>query len=851
MKTKTIGRIMFLIGAAILALPAYGQDQERGVLEEIIVTAEKRTANLQDVPVAITAFSSETREEIGILSVQDLTNFTPGLTYSTNLDRITLRGIGRFTNNLASDPGVAVYSDNFYTSSTVEAGISPLFIDRNEVLRGPQGTLYGRNSIGGAINVIAKRPTEEFSAEVRTSLGDYDRSEVGMLLRGPIHENVRYLIGASATKQKEGFFTNVNGGPSEGGVIDDQFYTAQLDMNFGDLDIWLKYQRGTWEQSRRSTTRPSPYDTDFGLNGLGQGTALLPTGSLVPTSLYNTGVGFLPASVVPPNGLSVPLFPAAQPFTATNPGVTNNREFRTNTPFKATLDENDIFVVDMKYHFENVDVRYTGGYQHYLYNQVSDFDGTDRDFYDYTDPFTFVTARVFTSIIQDYTEDKEWMSHEINISSTHSGDLQWLVGLYNYHEEYEQPLYIASPDQANLETPCISFDFASCSGLPTAPNPNRAVYSAETDMKGNDSNAIYGQIDWAFAPEWSTTIGLRYTKDEKDLTESHRVVRWDPTFDGAAVVTDITRLLTANNDVTRNLQNEWDAVTGTLGVQWTPTDDSLAFAKYTRGYKSGGFNSGTINATPSVDEEEIDALEFGLKTTLMDALQINTAFFYYDYQNFQSNVSVVPAGGGPTRSEFLNLDEASSMGLEIETTWAATDALTVLFNYSWQKSEIEDIGRLILDTTDPTAAGPNANPALTLAQLDPVTGSPRVLQDVSGNPLPGSPENKIAINLRYSIELSPGELVLSLSDTWRDEANFSLFNDPGSTADSYNQVDFRVLWLDYADKYTVIGYVQNLLDDDGFDGVIDSRADDGSIYSTGSLTAPRTYGVEFQYRFGE
>src|SRR3990167_11043279 len=150
-----------LIGCAALAFFAF---EERAlaqdaaptgpVLEEVVVTAERREDALQDVPVAVTAFTSATRDEVGIRTIQDMANFTPGLSYSTSLDRISLRGVGRLTNAIGSDPGVAPYNDGFYTSSTVEASKTPMFVDRVEALRGPQGTLYGRPSIGGALAAL-------------------------------------------------------------------------------------------------------------------------------------------------------------------------------------------------------------------------------------------------------------------------------------------------------------------------------------------------------------------------------------------------------------------------------------------------------------------------------------------------------------------------------------------------------------------------------------------------------------------------------------------------------------------------------------------------------------------------
>ena len=152
---------------AKIATTAAAAAASTSTIEELVVTAEKRAQSLQDVPVAVSAFTSERRDLIGITTVTDLTNFTPGLEYNAQNDRNTLRGVGRNTNVHAAEGSVAQYSDGIYTSSTVEAGKTPLFVDRLEVLRGPQGTLYGRNSIGGAINIISKRPTEDPYAEVR------------------------------------------------------------------------------------------------------------------------------------------------------------------------------------------------------------------------------------------------------------------------------------------------------------------------------------------------------------------------------------------------------------------------------------------------------------------------------------------------------------------------------------------------------------------------------------------------------------------------------------------------------------------------------------------------------------
>ena len=184
--------------------------QSTNEIEELVVTAEKREQSLQDVPVAVSAFTDERRELVGINSVQDLTNFTPGLSYSTNNDRIALRGIGRFSNNRSVEGGVALYNDGAYTSSVTAFAQSTLFIERTEALRGPQGTLYGKNAIGGALNIISKRPTDEFYGELRGSYGNYDTKVVEGAASGPLMFGTRGRLAASWSNIGKGTYTNLN-----------------------------------------------------------------------------------------------------------------------------------------------------------------------------------------------------------------------------------------------------------------------------------------------------------------------------------------------------------------------------------------------------------------------------------------------------------------------------------------------------------------------------------------------------------------------------------------------------------------------------------------------------------------
>ena len=176
-----------LAAASAIAIAASGQAiaQEEGEtaeragqeavrkLDSVTVTAVKREQDLSDVPVAVTAYTADIRQELALEDLSDFARFTPSLSFSAGDDRVFIRGVGRQTNTNGSDPGVATYSDGIYDPSTSAVSKGDFFVERVEVLRGPQGTLYGRNSIGGAINVISKRPTDEYSTDVRMTVGNF------------------------------------------------------------------------------------------------------------------------------------------------------------------------------------------------------------------------------------------------------------------------------------------------------------------------------------------------------------------------------------------------------------------------------------------------------------------------------------------------------------------------------------------------------------------------------------------------------------------------------------------------------------------------------------------------------
>ncbi len=866
-------------------------------IEELVVTAEKRSQSLQDVPVAISAYTSEKRDLLGINSVQDMTNFTPGLTYNNSGDRISLRGIGRVSNVQAADGAVAIYSDGVFTSSTFEASKQPLFIDRVEILRGPQGTLYGRNSIGGAINVLSRRPSDQFGGEVRATVGNYDYTALQATVTGPLAEGLDFRINASREKQGKGYFTNtVPGLPSEGNVIDQTYFEVQLAAKFGDhADGWFKISNFNWNNGGgglggRATYTPSPYNTTQENS----------------TNFYlNQGFG---CSGFPTNVVN------ASTTGCVNPAIADPRKFASDTASSVSLDNTIVLAAEYTYHFDNFDVKYIGGGTNYHYTLVQDNDGGPVSRYTipvsafnplipvssqpcaatnlFVAPGACAPLTIFPTAITTYEEDKQWMSHELNFSSKGDGPLQWLGGLYYYREHYRQPVSVQLPNQPQFAKP-----------INGVRNNSLNWYDTRPEFR-DESYAAFGQLDWKFAETLKLTAGLRYSHDHKYGQEEARLIcfaligcgtnpellgSFTPAVDitSAAVGSGIdpatgkllkgvkaaTVIDPASGLAKRLLDASWEATTGTAGLEWTPSRDTLAYAKYSRGYKAGGFNSGITSpvvANPFTDAEHNDAFEIGLKQEFGRSLQVNLAAYYYDYRNFQAPVTTIPTSGGigTAQTVFFNIPKAISKGFEAEINWAPIDHLRLNATYAYTDAYIDQAAGLV-DPTDPTALDAKARPVgLTQAQCsvtpanctrDVYTGRYQQGQNLSGNALPQAPKNKVALNAVYTWEFSPGTLSGSVSYFWRDEQYGTIFQRDYNKAPSWDQVDLRLTWKDAKDRYSIIAYGKNILDDLGYyegntSSRIVGRLPSGlpvvqGISSTYSLTPPRTYGVELQYRF--
>jgi iron complex outermembrane receptor protein len=931
--------------AAALGTAAHAQTKPgstaaaSNTIEELVVTAEKRAQSLQDVPVAVSAFTSERRDLIGITTITDMTNFTPGLEYNAQNDRNTLRGVGRNTNVHAAEGSVAQYSDGIYTSSTVEAGKTPLFVDRVEVLRGPQGTLYGRNSIGGAINIISKRPTEDFYAEVRAQIQNYDHTILEGAVSGPTSiPGVQFRLAAGWERQTEGWLKNtVPGQPDAGNIIDQKIWEGQLKFHFNDkFEGWMKLSGIDWHNdsggpgSKNTITRTTFPD---GTLTPGMPASSFPTFLAANAGLtLNPGYACMPTSatgltnIVTAGGMSL-----AQ--ACTNASQNDPRRFTSDIPFQVKLTGTTIFASEWVYHFDNMDLKYVAGGTHYHYHLSGPA----------TDPLDTAAVTSFQLPFVDgdtvipgalgalgtvnpryafsYEEKENWFSNELNLASTGNGPFQWIVGAYYYKENYTQPVSTTLLEQGAPVTNGPFLTDAVCSftgGVCPALAGNNRIYDDRPELEIT-SKAVFAQIDWAFSDHWKTTLGIRYTEDHKQGQESLRLLCFDvpacagspenftnfiidltqlpsagigglapglPGGPGTPGVSSLTTIDPATGFATRHYNDSWSATTGTAGLQWDPDPDTMAYFRYSRGYKAGGFRIGidtTIGDSPTTNPEHMDAFEIGLKKNFGRTLQTNIALFYDNYENDQVPITIAATNGGIAQANaiFFNVPKAITAGVELEATWQPIDRLQILFNYSYNDAHITS-GSGVVDPVDPTAVQPGAKPVGALTPCaalpadstlcDVFTGNAQRGQDLKGGNLPNVPKNKVAVNVNYTWDLAGGSLTPSVSYVWRDKQYGSIFNRPYYQSPSYDQWDLRLTWKSQDKKYSIIGFVRNLGDTIGYEGgagairnagVVPAHAL-GIVSPTGAatsipvlqgitsqytITPPRTFGVELQYRF--
>ena len=634
-----------------------GSSAESAKLDEIVVTARKKSEVLQDVPMSVAAFDAQELKDRDIHNLDDLSVYVPGLQQGdlAITSRLTLRGVNSGDNN-AFEQSVGTYVDGIYRGRMNQQHIGLFDVERIEVLKGPQVALYGNSSLGGAISVITHKPAFEYGGEVRYAHGlEYDEPQVEAAVDVPLNDQFALRLAGIWRDQREGLFPNDATGDSEPSKQDRAARLSALWLPSDALSINLRYEQGEFEREGNI------FDVYKHVDG---------QGNPWPNS-YFTGLddGRL--------------------------NIGNGDPFKYQDSFLG----NDMAEtrVEIEYAFDSLTLTSITGYSEYEYRQSADVD---------------ITPATLINVYQD--EDFSQFSQEFRIAGEWSEQVNYLAGVYLQSDDFRND-YLSDFNLPELVAPAFGIP-ASLAAELIHPFSRHIALDQDTDQW-----AIFGNVDFELTDRLTASLGYRYLMIDKDASQSVRVadidhqdslgelidLRWlnpelaplllgnpaylaDPTGyvlvlpDGSAV----PPVLAPNNVVGYNIVSQgsgdlhqFDDLSRQehhpmfqLSLAWQWTDDLMVYGNWSNGAKAGGFDflyEGDDRNQVEYGDESASVFEIGFKQDWQD-LRLNVAAFYGSYDDLQ--VSVYDGGIG-----FLVGNAASSIsqGVDVDLDWKLSRALTL------------------------------------------------------------------------------------------------------------------------------------------------------------------------------
>jgi iron complex outermembrane receptor protein len=732
-------------------------------LEEVIVTAEKREESLQDVPISIAAFSEDKLEKLGITDIKALASNVPNVVVSeftgaaTSI-RLFMRGVGQNDVQVTQDPSVALYMDGVYIGSSVGTAFESADMQRIEVLRGPQGTLYGRNATGGAINLITRKADpERLNFRQTLTAGNYDLFRSRTILNVPLGDTTAIKL-AYSTMERDGVVDNLGKG-EDWGKEDKDNLTADFHWSINDAST-LDYK---YEQSNiKDTSRLSQvlhFDADAPRAGI--------------ISFENPAVDGNGKPVESGND-------RLEKATAYDEEVDGDIEIIAHTLTYA-LDIGDTMT------FKSI----TGYREFEALNQTAQSPTT-----------SLLGSYTITNGISE--TDFEQLSQEFHLLGN-TESITWVGGLYYYEDESDY------------------WNFGDSNGSEGIPEGELVDFTS-TD---NTSLALYGQATWSptqLEDRWHFSLGLRYSEDNRKAFRDNNRISYR--FGGAPGPVPA---------FTDNYDQDFDSFNPAFTVEYDLDDRSRLYAKVATAYKSGGTSQRSTNSTSfqnGFDQEDLTSYELGYKADLLDRrLRVNGALFYMDFEGYQQSVQT---GLSPGERDFINIDEATIAGLELDISMAINDAWTVSASYGYLDSEF----------------GPDRVSYLRIDDSAP-GGITEVTEPLTDD-LAMAPEHSATISVDYNRALSFGIFDANLNYQYRDEALAGVQAPTGIIGD--HQLLVATLSLSEIAvgsgqlKFRLWG--KNLLDEEYHVGNIRQGSfDDLGLIGLATFGDPRTYGLTIEYEY--
>ena len=779
------------LATSILILPSHAFAQaeqaaeDQGGIEEIVVTAQKRVENVQDVPIAISAFSNTALRERAVNDISALGALAPNVNLdggtpfsgSSAVLSATIRGIGSDDFAFNIDPGVGIYLDGVFLARTVGANQDLPDVERIEVLKGPQGTLFGRNTIGGAVSIVTHNPGKEFRIVGDLTTGSFGLLKARATIDLPITDGLAASVTGAVTS-RDGFQRRIpyNGTAAEMRAISNsnsfrQFShadysngTRQSEDNSVSLRGKLRWDDGgafrvtvSGDYTRQNSTGqnnsllgvsfpPGPFAPTNPFPGTGIN-PVNPAGGVLFAGLYNFCIGSTPAEIAARGATAI----CGARGTSVNPGgllgslAGVNRDADTTYATGPTLNKLKAWGVSGNAELdvaEGLMLRSITAFRKTNWKAGSDLDGSPLSMLELT-----------------FSQNQEQFSEELQLlgSDLLDGKLNFVLGAYYFEE------------QGNLRDHVV-FD----EGLLQVDGPNTFDTS---------NYAFFGQVDFKVNDWISLTLGGRYTKEKKafeggqqDLNGGNYKLFGCATADGTIapfgnfplappVAAGGPPCFAALSfpDPTNPVRvyvpgvnrKEFSNFAPKVGLQLHPTEDIMIYGSYSEGYKTGGWTTRLTNpqgnVAPDFDEEIAKTFEVGFKSTLLDRrLQLNVAAFTTDYQNVQLNQQV---GTSPTID---NAGTARIKGVEFEAVIAPAKGLTINASVGYLDATFTT---LTASVQRPDVAGPI--PGLRLGA-------------VIGGQLPKTANWSTNLSPRYELDLANGGSMVFLAD-WTHKSE--VFND--------------------------------------------------------------------------
>lgn len=637
-----------LFGANGLHAQSDAQSLSGVTLEEIVVTARKRSENLQDIPMAVSAIDSSELAINGVSNLGDIQAQVPGLTAyaargTTSSLTAYIRGVGQSDPLWGVEPGVGLYLDGVYIARPQGALLEVFDVDRIEVLRGPQGTLYGRNTIGGAIKYVSKPVSQEPTGKIQATLGSDGRQDLVASYASPLIEDELFANVAIASLSHDGLGENRLTGSD---LSDKQVLSARLALEWHASDtLQLKFAADATKDTSAPRGGQRMLENNF--------ESLLYTminQDVAPFFSLGGFNAFDPAAVVA--------------FATANPSalpVSNNRYDTHSGQPGARNDVNTSggsLTIDYTLH-EQWQLKSITAYREGDTEGTIDFD---------------LGPLPIGDVWGEY--DDHQLTQEFQFNYDNGDDWQAVIGLYyidanaggDVRNQFLLPLTIDAADPANP----IGVTFMAPIAL-----FNNTGGEVETT-----SYSLYGEANWQVTERLNLFFGGRYNWENKDATIQSFA------FSDATFSTIIGTETDFEDDET------WTNFSPKVGLDYQWNDDTLVYASISRGFKSGGFNIRARQATEPesvkpYDEEIVTAYELGLKTSLADRVQINVAYFHSDYEDIQLSI-FSQAGDGTFFGDFTNAGEGVIQGVELEFVAAVTEALNVSGNVTYLDTEYKE-----------------------------------------------------------------------------------------------------------------------------------------------------------------